>query len=72
MKNSPNAITWNGSTYERGSRVRCHLGDATISRLYTPTANEETPRAMLDRGDTVAPPYARFPIIALDKLDLLP
>lgn len=70
MKRDPNSITWNGQTFEKGRRVRCHLGIATISRLYEPTANETVPRAMLDRGDTVAPPYARFPIVTLDKVEL--
>jgi hypothetical protein len=71
MKPSPNAITYQGATYARGKRVRCHYGEATISRLYEPTANEDTPRAMLDRGPEL-PPIARHPIVALDKLELMP
>lgn len=70
MKNTPNAITWRGVTYAMGARVRCPYGEATIARLYAPTANEDRPRAMLDRGEGVDV-RLRSLIVTLDKLELL-
>jgi hypothetical protein len=70
MKRRPNAITLNGKTYASGSRVRSHLGEATISALYEPHANDPVARAMIDRGEGVNP-RLRFPIVALEKLELV-
>lgn len=70
MKRDPNAITLDGRTFTKGAKVRCHYGEATISRLYWPSVNETGFRAMLDRGPDL-PPIARYPIVALEKLELV-